>query len=137
MNFGTSRLFAAALLAGCVALLGAIPALASTAKTQATTVNVTVNKSNDFKFVLSKKTVPHGSVKFVFANKGQLPHNFRLCSSSKGGTANTCAGKGTKTISPGATASVTLSVAKAGKYEYLCEVPGHAAAGMKGILTVK
>jgi uncharacterized cupredoxin-like copper-binding protein len=137
MTFRTTRVFAAALLTGCIALLAAVPALASSTKAHATTVNVAVNKSNDFKFVLAKKSVPHGTLKFVFANNGQLPHDFKLCTSNKGGTANACAGKVTKIVSPGQKATLSVSVAKAGKYEYLCTVPGHAAAGMKGLLTVK
>jgi len=39
-------------------------------------------------------------------------------------------------IGPGKSASLTVSL-KAGKYPYLCTVPGHAAGGMKGVFTVK
>jgi nitrite reductase (NO-forming) len=39
-------------------------------------------------------------------------------------------------ISPGKTTSVTVTFTKKGTYEYLCTVPGHAAAGMKGDLKV-
>ncbi len=44
--------------------------------------------------------------------------------------------KVTKTLHPGDTASFTVKIKKAGKYEYLCDVPGHAAAGMKGLIGV-
>ena len=38
----------------------------------------------------------------------------------------------------GETVEVTFTApAKAGKYDYLCTFPGHFAAGMKGVLTVK
>ncbi len=137
MTFRTSRLLAAALLAGCIALLAAIPALASSTKTVTTAVNVTVNKSNDFKFVVSKTSVPHGTVKFTFANNGQLPHDFKVCASNKGGTATSCTGKVTPMVTPGTKATLTVSLTKPGKYEYLCTVPGHAAAGMNGLITVK
>ena len=44
----------------------------------------------------------------------------------------------TKLAGGGETAEVTFTVpAKAGKYDYLCTFPGHFAAGMKGVLTVK
>ena len=33
--------------------------------------------------------------------------------------------------------TLVVNLTKAGKYEYLCTVPGHAAAGMKGLVTVK
>ena len=73
---------------------------------------------------------------FKITNKGNLPHDFKLCSSNKGGTADTCAGKVTPMINPTSTGTLTVNITKAGKYEYLCTVSGHAAAGMKGILTV-
>ena len=136
MKFSNSRLLAVAALAGCIALLAAVPALASSAKTAGTTVNVTISKANEFAFKLSPKSVKHGSVTFKISNGGVLPHDFKLCSSNKGGTATACAGKVTPLISGGATGTLTVNLAKAGKYEYLCTVPGHAAQGMKGILTV-
>ena len=40
-------------------------------------------------------------------------------------------------VTPGTKATLTVSLTKPGKYEYLCTVPGHAAAGMNGIITVK
>lgn len=136
MKFSNSRLLAVAALAGCIALLAAVPAFASSAKTTGTTVNVTISKANEFAFKLSAKSVKHGSVTFKISNGGVLPHDFKLCSSNKGGTANACTGKVTPLISGGATGTLTVNIAKAGKYEYLCTVPGHAAQGMKGVLTV-
>jgi uncharacterized cupredoxin-like copper-binding protein len=137
MTFRTNRFLAAALLGGCIALLAAVPAFASSTKTVTTAVNVSLNKSNEFQFVLSKSTVPHGVVKFTFTNNGNLPHDFKLCSSSTGGAATACTGKVTPMITPGNKATLTVSLTKPGKYEYLCTVSGHAAAGMKGLVTVK
>ncbi len=136
MKFSSSRLVAVAALAGCIALLAAVPSFASSAKTAGTTVNVTISKTNEFAFKLSPKSVKHGSVTFKISNSGVLPHDFKLCSSNKGGTANSCAGKVTPLISGGATGTLTINLAKAGKYEYMCTVPGHAASGMKGVFTV-
>ena len=73
---------------------------------------------------------------FKLTDKGVLPHDVKICSSPKGGTANTCIGKNTPTISPGGSATLKVTFAKAGTYEYLCTVPGHATAGMKGDLKV-
>ena len=39
-------------------------------------------------------------------------------------------------LAPGSSATLKVVFAK-GKFAYLCTVPGHAAAGMKGVLTVK
>jgi len=44
----------------------------------------------------------------------------------------------TKVAGGGETVEVTFTApAKPGKYDYLCTFPGHFAAGMKGVLTVK
>jgi uncharacterized cupredoxin-like copper-binding protein len=119
-----------------VMLAWALPAMAHSTKAAGTTVNVVAGKPSEFKFQLSAMSVKHGSVTFKLTNKGALPHDFFVCSSSKGGTGNTCAGKGTATISPGGSATLTVTFPTAGTYEYLCTVPGHAAAGMKGDLKV-
>ncbi len=46
-------------------------------------------------------------------------------------------GKVTPLLQPGKSAKLTVKFAKAGTYPYLCTVPGHAAAGMKGVFTVR
>jgi uncharacterized cupredoxin-like copper-binding protein len=78
----------------------------------------------EFKFALTTKTARHGKVTFKLTNKGRLKHDFKI------------AGKKTPIISPGKSASVTVSL-KAGRYTYLCTVPGHAAAGMKGVFRAR
>jgi uncharacterized cupredoxin-like copper-binding protein len=104
----------------------------------ASAVTVTAGKPTEFGFKLSTKTVTHGSVTFKVTNGGQIPHDFKLCSKAvKSDAANACTGKVTKLLNAGQSATLTVSIAKAGKYEYLCTVAGHAAGGMKGILTVK
>jgi uncharacterized cupredoxin-like copper-binding protein len=121
----------------CVALVASLPVLAGAA-TKSSTVTVAIKPPNEFAFKLSAKTVPVGKVTFKVSNSGQLPHDFELCSSSKGTSkTNACTGKSTPMISPGQTATLVVNVTKAGTYEYLCTVSGHAAYGMKGILTVK
>ena len=105
----------------CAALALALPALGGST---ATGVTVTAGKPSEFKFTLSKTSVAKGAATFTLTNKGKLPHNFKI------------AGKATAVVGAGkkATLSVTL---KTGKAAFLCTVPGHAAAGMKGTLTVK
>jgi len=123
-----------ALAASSLAVAG--PALARSAAHHATTVKVTAGRPTEFGFVLSKRTVPVGKVTFTVRNGGTIGHDFKLCSSPKRGSADSCKGKGTKVIDPGASATLTVTFAAKGKYEYLCTVPTHAAAGMKGDLTV-
>jgi len=43
----------------------------------------------------------------------------------------------TKLTGPGESDSVTFTAPAAGTYDYLCTFPGHAAAGMRGVMTVK
>lgn len=119
-----------------VAILALVlPALAG-ATTRATTITVTAGKPSEFRFQLSAKSFKHGTVTFKVRNSGSLPHDFKICASSKGGTANACTGKTTKQLSHGASATLTYTFKTKGTYEYLCTVPGHAAAGMKGDLKV-
>ena len=123
-------LVAAALSLAVVAVAQARPVRA------AATVTVTAGKPSEFTFVLSTKTVPHGTVTFKYTNKGKLPHDFSICTKPTTKAANTCASKGTPAISPGSSATLKFTFAKAGTYEYICKVPGHAAGGMKGLLKV-
>jgi uncharacterized cupredoxin-like copper-binding protein len=117
----TSRLGSVAavvLVAACVAL----PAIAS--RSHATAAKVTVT-ATEFKFKLSSKTIARpGKVTFTVVNKGALPHDFKI------------GGKKTPLIKPHKSAKLTVTFKK-GKFKYLCTVAGHAAAGMKGVLTVK
>jgi uncharacterized cupredoxin-like copper-binding protein len=93
------------------------------AQSATTTVDV---KGGEFFFKLSEKSLPKpGKVEFVFENVGHVDHDFRID------------GKQTAVISPGQTARLAVTFTKARKYSYLCTVPGHAGAGMKGVFTVK
>jgi len=70
--------------------------------------------------------IPSGStVIFKVTNQGKISHDFKI------------AGKKTPLVQPGQSATLTVKIAKPGRYPYLCTVPGHAAAGMKGTFTVK
>jgi uncharacterized cupredoxin-like copper-binding protein len=123
----TLALAAAALTAVVVWALpaGARNALhAGPAAVHVSAVNVTEGKPAEFKITLSKKTVPKGTVNFLIINKGNLPHDFKIN------------GHKTTLLTPGQAKTLKVTFLKAGKYPYLCTVTGHAAAGMKGILTV-
>jgi plastocyanin len=111
-----------ALLAALTAAL-ALPVLAGARTTTAQSTTVTV-KATEFKFTLSKKTATHGTVVFKVTNVGKLPHDFKI------------GGKKTPLLKPHKSATLKVTLKK-GKAPYLCTVPGHAAAGMKGTVTVK
>lgn len=111
---------ALALGVALAALVVAAPIAARPSAATATTVTVTMK---EFKFTLSKTKVPHGTVTFKLVNKGKLKHDFKI------------SGKKSKLISPGKSGKLIVTLKK-GKLSYVCTVPGHSAAGMKGKLTV-
>jgi uncharacterized cupredoxin-like copper-binding protein len=116
----SKKVVAAALfiaLAACV--IAVVPALGS----RAATTTITVRES-EFKFVLSKRHAPKGTVVFKLINKGKLAHDFKIN------------GKKTRLLQPGKSTTLKVIFSKAGKFRYICTVPGHAAAGMKGTFTV-
>jgi len=80
--------------------------------------------ATEFKFKLSRATVPAGTVVFTVTNRGKVAHDFKIF------------GKKTPTIAPGKSAKLTVSVSTKGRYGFLCTLRGHATAGMKGNLTV-
>ena len=135
MRSSHRRLLALGVLAACAVSLAALPPLALSA-TRTSTVTVSVTPASEFSFKLSTKTVRLGSVTFKFTNSGVLPHDLKVCAGAGNGTATACTGKATPLADPGTTHALTVTFTKVGKYEYLCTVPGHAAAGMKGLLTV-
>lgn len=110
-------------LVAVIASVGVVATAAPAAPTHVTAATVKVT-ATEFKFALSTKTVKAGVVKFTLVNHGKLPHDFKI------------AGKKTAQIGPGKTSTVSVTL-KAGPHPYVCTVPGHAAAGMKGVVVAK
>ena len=106
---------------GALALVVSVSAFGGSA---ATAQRVTVDMS-EFKFVLKPKTVKPGVVVFAIANKGNIAHDFRI------------AGKKSAVIASKKNGTLRVTIKKAGRYPYLCTLPSHAPAGMKGVLVVK
>src|SRR5438034_137909 len=103
-----------------------------------TVVTVTVGKPSELAFKLSKfSKIPAGTITFKVTNVGRAVHNFKVCTTPVASASlNACVGKATKMLKNGETATLTLMLTKDGKYEFLCSVPGHANAGMKGLLGI-
>ena len=132
MAFGLS----AAAVAATALLVWVVPALGRPAASTATTVNVVAGKPSEYRFTLSKKSVPVGTVTFKISDKGTTPHDFEICASNKAGAATSCKGESAPSVSPGGAATLKVTFKKPGTYEYLCTLPGHAGLGMKGNLKV-
>jgi len=118
------RITSFAVLAAVAGVVVAVPVLAAPSATQATTVIVTVGKPSEFKFTLSKKIVPAGTVTFKLTNKGKIDHNFKI------------GAKVSKKLKPGQSTILVVTLKKAPAVAFLCTLPGHAPAGMKGAIKV-
>jgi uncharacterized cupredoxin-like copper-binding protein len=116
-----------ALAAVAIASLAVVPLASARTDRHARAATTTIQVSGgEFFFKLSAKSIAKpGTVTFVFKNVGHVQHDFHI------------SGKTTPLIQPGKTAKLAVTFKKAGKFSYLCTVPGHAAAGMKGVFTVR
>ena len=116
-------LIAAFIVAAMLALrpAQARPSVTSQVRSGATQVTVAMT---EFRFILSTRSVPTGAVVFRLVNRGHVAHDFKI------------AGKKSALIAPAKRGLLRVVFRRAGRYPYVCTVPGHAAAGMKGFLTV-
>jgi uncharacterized cupredoxin-like copper-binding protein len=116
-------------------LLSALAALAvigpaSAARTHSSaTVKIKIKVvATEYSFTFSKASAKKGStVVFTVKNTGAIPHNLVF----------TSLGKATPMIAPGASRTLTIKFAKAGRFPYICSVPRHAEQGMAGSFLVK
>lgn len=109
-----------------VSLVGTLTAVGSAAAGVASPAAPTTVKvqMTDYAFALSKKRVAKGTVVFRVVNSGEVVHDFRI------------AGKKTPIYSTGKSGVLRVLFTRPGTYAFICTVPGHIAAGMKGVLKV-
>jgi uncharacterized cupredoxin-like copper-binding protein len=102
-------------------------------------------------------SVPHGTVSFIATNLGSINHELVILplpanqivgtralradstvdeSTSIGEASNTCAAGTGEGIAPASSSWTTLTLAP-GRYELVCNIPGHYAAGMYTQITVR
>ena len=104
-----------------------VVATVASARSGATANKITVTMT-DFHFKIVKPKVLKHGVKYtvVEMNKGNAIHNIDFQGVKAG-----------KLIGAGKSATFTVVFKKAGKVQYICDVPRHAELGMAGQLTVK
>ena len=107
-----------------VASIWAVSAFGGATSSDATTQGVAVSMT-EFKFVLRPRTVRKGTVVFTVTNRGSVAHDFKI------------AGKKTPKVAPGRRTTLRVTFRRKGRFPYLCTLPSHAPAGMKGTLLVK
>ena len=83
---------------------------------------------SEYKIVLSSSSVPAGKYVIDAVNKGSIDHALAVNGPGTAGTQ-------TSSISPGASQTLAVTLAK-GSYDLYCPVPGHKALGMDVKLTV-
>jgi uncharacterized cupredoxin-like copper-binding protein len=104
----------------------AIPAADSTAGVQ----RVTVVVDNSMHFAPSSIVVRAGQpVELTLRNGGGIPHDFALTEGVSQPVKIEAQG--------GRTARGTFTIDTPGTYAFVCTVPGHAAAGMRGTITAR
>jgi uncharacterized cupredoxin-like copper-binding protein len=106
------------------ASVAAIAVPAGSAHTERAALAQVKVSASEFKFVLNKKTAKRGVVVFKVTNVGAIKHDFSI------------KGRKTKLLSHGQSATLRVTFLRKGRYPYKCTVPGHAAAGMKGVFTI-
>lgn len=143
----SAPLVASALLAaGCASGNDPAPVAASRPASPAAAAKgggLTV-KTTDFAFDPTTLTAAAGKVKVTLVNKGSAVHELVVLKTAQAPGALKVSGDrvseadavGEVSETPaGATKSATLNL-KAGRYVFVCNVPGHYQDGMRGTLTV-
>ncbi|MGH2352435.1 MAG: plastocyanin/azurin family copper-binding protein [Chloroflexota bacterium] len=91
---------------------------------------VTVTVGNAMQFVPASFVVRAGQpVELTLRNGGGIPHDFALAEGASRPVTIEAQG--------GRTARGTFTIDTPGTYVFLCTVPGHAAAGMRGTITAQ
>ncbi len=113
------------LLAGVVlACTGSLSSPARSARsTTVPTITVTMR---DFAFRLSRTSIPAEKVRLVFLNTGSVPHDWVVPGQRR---------LRTKHLAPRGRQTLVVALRK-GVLHFLCDIPGHARLGMKGVLAV-
>jgi mono/diheme cytochrome c family protein len=90
-------------------------------------LTIPADPSGALAFLFGKATAKPGPITVEMPNQSPIQHNISIT--------GPVSGKG-PIVGNGGTSSFQATL-KPGNYQFLCDVPGHAAGGMKGTLTVK
>ena len=128
MTRGTAaRLLIVAVVVGSLA----ISAVGVAKQKPPQTRHLQADKNGEIKFNKTKLTVKAGKVKLVMSNPKSSGQQHGIAVKGNG------LDKDGKIVNPGKTSTVTVTLKKGKTYTFYCPVPGHAALGMKGKITVQ
>jgi uncharacterized cupredoxin-like copper-binding protein len=97
---------------------------------QAGVQQITIDVGNSMSFKPTELAIQAGKpVEVTLRNSGSITHDFTLTD----GVAQPV----TVVANGGETASASFTVDTPGTYTFVCSVPGHASAGMRGTLSVQ
>ncbi len=113
---------------GQLAQAGKPKSAGKTAKASGGKLTLDADPTGALAFSAGKATAPAGPLQLIMKNPASIQHNIAI-------EGNGVDEKG-PVVGKGGTSTVKASL-KSGAYTFLCTVPGHAAGGMKGTLTVK
>lgn len=107
----------------------------------AETVSLTFDGEDTFHFSPGSAAVQAGvDVEVTLNSVGALDHTWTLVEEGLDrnsiGEADIVAGASTGPVSGGESKTITFTAPEAGSYEFVCLIPGHAAAGMVGTFSV-
>lgn len=91
-------------------------------------LEITADPSGSLKYDVTTLTAPAGQVTITMDNPSPVPHNVAI----RGENVDEAG----EIVQKGDTSSAQADL-EPGTYEFLCTVPGHEQAGMKGTLTVE
>jgi uncharacterized cupredoxin-like copper-binding protein len=97
----------------------------------ATTLHLSADPHGNLTFNVKKLSAKAGKVTIVMKNPGSSNLHHGIGLKGKG------LDKDGKIVAPGKTSTITVTVKAGRKYQFYCPAAGHAAAGMRGTLTVK
>jgi plastocyanin len=110
---------------GLLASVGTTNNASKTAVEKGGKLTIPADPTGALAFQFGKATATPGKVTVSMPNPAPIQHDISIQGVGKGSVVGT-----------GGTSTFTATL-KAGSYTFLCTVPGHAQAGMKGTLTVK
>jgi len=113
------------LVAAFVLVIGASVSGPARSAPRAAVPTITVTM-RDFAFRLSRRSIPAEKVRLVFVNTGSVPHDWVVPGKRR---------LRTKHLPPRGRQTLVVTLGK-GVLHFLCDIPGHARLGMKGVLAV-
>ncbi len=121
---------------GLLASAVAAPGAGKPAVEKAGKLEIPANPTGQLAYATNKATALPGAVTITMPNMSGVSHNIAVEAGTGGEKPTTGAVLGASSFITKGSTSVTVTL-KPGTYTFFCQAPGHRAAGMFGILSVK